>query len=69
MHRARDWWSITGEESIMKAVIVATLLSLFLSSPAIASVTDSAQQMRSSSKAASGYISFNIYFDYILTRM
>ncbi|KAA5968956.1 hypothetical protein [Pantoea sp. M_9] len=43
----------------MKAVIVATLLSLFLSSPAMASVTDSAQQMRSSSKAASGYIYVN----------
>ncbi|MBE5253287.1 MAG: hypothetical protein QRY16_16285 [Enterobacterales bacterium endosymbiont of Blomia tropicalis] len=44
----------------MKAFVIATLLGLFLSPPALASHADCAQQMRSnSSKAASGYIYVN----------
>lgn len=44
----------------MKAVIIATLLGLFLSTPALASSADQALQMRSnSSKAASGYVYVN----------
>ncbi|QDY43154.1 hypothetical protein [Candidatus Pantoea soli] len=44
----------------MKTVIIATLLGLFLSTPALASTADYAQQMRSnSSKAASGYVYVN----------
>ncbi|MCE0490092.1 hypothetical protein LU196_08515 [Pantoea sp. Mb-10] len=44
----------------MKAVIVATLLGLFLSPLALASTADYAQQIRShSSQAASGYVYVN----------
>ena len=44
----------------MKTIIVATLLGLFLSTPAPASSADQALQMRShSSKAASGYVYVN----------
>ncbi len=44
----------------MKTIIIATLLGLFLSTPALASSADYAQQMRSnSSKAASGYVYVN----------
>lgn len=49
-----------SEESGMKTFVIATLLGLFLSPPALASQTDCAQQMRSnSSKAASGYVYVN----------
>lgn len=41
----------------MKTIIIATLLGLFLSTPALASSADFAQQMRShSSNTASGYV-------------
>ncbi|WP_336748549.1 hypothetical protein [Pantoea vagans] len=44
----------------MKTFVIATLLGLFLSSPALASYADCAQQMRShSSEAASGYVYVN----------
>lgn len=44
----------------MKSFIIATLLGLFLSPPALASSADCAQQMRSnSSNAASGYVYVN----------
>jgi len=44
----------------MKTFVIATLLGLFLSPPALASYADCAQQMRShSSKAASGYVYVN----------
>ncbi|MBP2195335.1 hypothetical protein PUG81_13930 [Erwiniaceae bacterium L1_54_6] len=44
----------------MRSIVIATLLGLFLSTPAFASSTDYAQQMRSnSSKAASGYVYVN----------
>lgn len=44
----------------MKTFVIATLLGLFLSPPALASSADCAQQMRSnSSKAASGYVYVN----------
>lgn len=44
----------------MKTFVIATLLGLFLSPPALASQTDCAQQMRSNnSKAASGYVYVN----------
>lgn len=44
----------------MKVFIIATLLGLFLSPPALASSADCAQQMRSnSSNAASGYVYVN----------
>lgn len=44
----------------MKTLIFATLLGLFLSTPALASSADYAQQMRSnSSNAASGYVYVN----------
>ncbi|WP_130832055.1 hypothetical protein [[Erwinia] mediterraneensis] len=44
----------------MKTFIIATLLGLFLSPPALASLADCAQQMRSnSSNAASGYVYVN----------
>ena len=44
----------------MKTFIIATLLGLFLSPPALASSADCAQQMRSnSSNAASGYVYVN----------
>ncbi|MDZ7277143.1 hypothetical protein [Pantoea eucrina] len=44
----------------MKAVIVATLLGLFLSPLALAGTADLAQKMRShSSQAASGYVYVN----------
>ena len=49
-----------SEESSMKTFVIATLLGLFLSPPALASQTDCAQQIRSnSSKAASGYVYVN----------
>ncbi|GEM_PF-233234 len=49
-----------SEESGMKTFVIATLLGLFLSPPALASQTDCAQQIRSnSSKAASGYVYVN----------
>jgi len=49
-----------SEESSMKTFVIATLLGLFLSPPALASQTDCAQQMRSnSSKAAAGYVYVN----------
>jgi len=45
---------------MMKTLIFATLLGLFLSTPALASSADYAQQMRSnSSNAASGYVYVN----------
>ncbi|WP_312053303.1 hypothetical protein [Pantoea brenneri] len=44
----------------MKRYVIATLLGLFLSLPALASNADCAQQMRShSSKAAAGYVYVN----------
>ncbi|WP_343553022.1 hypothetical protein [Pantoea sp.] len=43
----------------MKTIIIATLLGLFLSPPAFASSADYAQQMRSNSNAASGYVYVN----------
>lgn len=44
----------------MKTFVIATLLGLFLSPPALASHADCAQQMRShSSEAASGYVYVN----------
>ncbi len=44
----------------MKTFVIATLLGLFLSPPALASNADCAQQIRShSSEAASGYIYVN----------
>lgn len=44
----------------MKTFVIATLLGLFLSPPALASQSDCAQQIRSnSSKAASGYVYVN----------
>ncbi|ADU70835.1 hypothetical protein [Pantoea sp. At-9b] len=44
----------------MKTFVIATLLGLFLSTPAVASTTDYAQQMRSnSSQAASGPVYVN----------
>lgn len=44
----------------MKTIIFATLLGLFLFTPALASSADFAQQMRShSSNAASGYVYVN----------
>jgi outer membrane lipoprotein-sorting protein len=47
-------------ELIMKTIIIATLLGLFLSTPALASSADFAQQMRShSSNTASGYVYVN----------
>ncbi|WP_312239500.1 hypothetical protein [Pantoea sp.] len=44
----------------MKTFIIATLLGLFLSPPALASSADCAQQMRSNdSNVASGYVYVN----------
>lgn len=44
----------------MKRYVIATLLGLFLSLPALASHADCAQQMRShSSEVASGYVYVN----------
>ncbi|MBP2169520.1 hypothetical protein J2125_002712 [Erwinia toletana] len=44
----------------MRNIALATLLGLFLSTSALASTTDCAQQIRSnSSKAASGYVYIN----------
>ncbi|MCZ4060099.1 hypothetical protein O3W44_14805 [Pantoea sp. LMR881] len=44
----------------MKTFVIATLLGLFLSPPALASSADCAQQIRSNtSNAASGYVYVN----------
>ena len=47
------------EESIMKAVIIATLLGLFLSTPLLPAPLTGAADESNSSKAASGYVYVN----------